>query len=99
MNGRPARVKLCVRVCEQYDARVGRGVRRMHVLSPASSSHVLVSASNAAPHRAAVFLYLAEHNGGIGTVELFDRTDSPKLEAAGLGPVWHFVVDLELRDA
>jgi len=95
-----ATVKLCVRVCEEHTPLdVHRGSRRMHVLTPAGGGIVLVSATNTAPHRAAVFLHLAAHDGRIGTVELFERTENPKLAAAGLGPLWSFVVDLELPDA
>lgn len=95
-----AALKLCVRVCEQHDpARTRRGTRHMRVMTPASSGSVLISASNPAPHRAAVFVYLAAHGAHIGPVQLFERTENPKLDAAGLGPVWHFVADLEIPHA
>jgi len=66
----------------------------MHVTTPASAGTVRVSASNLAPHRAAVFLYLAEHDGHIGPVEHVRLTQ----EAGTDTLVWHFVATLELRD-
>jgi hypothetical protein len=91
-------VTMCVRVTEVRDPATPRTSRRMHVVTPASFGTVLVSATNPNPHRAAVFLYLAAHDGRIGAVELFERTDNPKLQQAGLGPIWSFTATLELPE-
>lgn len=88
----PAVVRLPVNVWQTAGPN-NRGSVRMSVTTPASFGQVVVSASNLAPHRAAVFLYLAEHDGHIGPVE------HVRLSRHGDTVVWHFVATLELRHA
>jgi hypothetical protein len=72
-----------------------RGCRHMFVASPASGRVVRISATNPAPHQAAVFVYLEAHRQHIRTVQLVERRPA----TAATPALWVFVATLELPHA